>query len=263
MKIVWLPIIGFENEYEVSSDGQVRSVDRVRNYYNSRYKKMCSMKLRGKIRKPSLSYDGYAEVHLQKSDSNKSYYARVHRLVASAFIPNPNNLPQVNHKDGNKLNNKVDNLEWVTAENNTRHAIEKLHGCWMRNNSPTIRVKCLDEGIWFNSMQSAGNWAGGTSTNLIIAMNKSKPYKGHVFLREADLMNLNISEYEYVRNIMNNYRGIGSSICYKITGSDGSIFRSQKAFCESKRLDPATISQKFRSNGSIDLDGIIYVRSQS
>lgn len=263
MKTIWLPIAGFEGEYEVSSDGQVRSMDRVRKYYNSRYNKMCSMKIRGRIRKPSISYDGYAEVHLQKSDSNKSYYARVHRLVASAFIPNPNNLPQVNHKDGNKLNNKVDNLEWVTAEDNTRHAIEKLHGFWMKKNSPTIRIKCLDEGIWFDSMQSAGKWAGGNSNNLIIAMNKNKPYKGHVFLREADLINLSISEDDYVKHMMSRYRGIGSSTCYKIIGSDGSVFKSQNEFCESKSLDPATVSQKFISKGSINLDGIVYIRERS
>lgn len=66
---------------------------------------------------------GYYQCIL-KDESGKKHYKRVHRLVANTFIENPNNLPQVNHKDGNKLNNKVDNLEWCSNRENTQHGYD-------------------------------------------------------------------------------------------------------------------------------------------
>ena len=66
---------------------------------------------------------GYYQCTL-RDDKNKKHYKRTHRLVARAFIENPNNLPQVNHKDGNKLNNHVDNLEWCTNKDNTQHGYD-------------------------------------------------------------------------------------------------------------------------------------------
>lgn len=69
--------------------------------------------------------DGYLEVGIYKN--NKRYYRRVHRLVAETFIPNPENLPQVNHKDGNRSNNNVLNLEWCTCSQNVQHAFKVLH----------------------------------------------------------------------------------------------------------------------------------------
>lgn len=79
----------------------------------------------GKRGKPLIGHIdrcGYREVLL--SENGKTIQCRVHRLIAETFIPNPTNLPCVNHKDGNKLNNSVDNLEWCTHSENTRHAYE-------------------------------------------------------------------------------------------------------------------------------------------
>ncbi len=74
-----------------------------------------------KYLKPYLDRkNGYLSVALYKDGTHKNY--RVHRLVAETFIPNPSNLPQVNHIDGNKLNNNVDNLEWCTSKQNIQHA---------------------------------------------------------------------------------------------------------------------------------------------
>lgn len=95
----WLPVIGYEGLYEVSDKGNVRSL--------FRYKKQL---------KPSKGNNGYLSVELFKGKQGKR--VSIHRLVATAFISNPQNLPQVNHKDENKHNNCVENLEWCSAKYN-------------------------------------------------------------------------------------------------------------------------------------------------
>jgi len=104
----------FDDSYEVSSLGRVRSVDRIVVYSDGR-----SYFYRGVIRKLSLSPNGYVQVNFSRRSREL-----VHRLVGVAFIPNPLNLPEINHKDGDKLNNKVNNLEWATSSFNKRHALE-------------------------------------------------------------------------------------------------------------------------------------------
>ena len=101
-------IKGFEGRYTISNLGIVRSL------------------LTGKIMKPYVTKFGYARVNLRIAHSRdyKSYF--VHRLVASAFLENKDNLAEVNHKDCNRLNNKVDNLEWMSKEDNIRYSF--THG---------------------------------------------------------------------------------------------------------------------------------------
>ena len=103
---IWLPIEGYDGTYEVSSEGRVRSL----NYLHT---------WRTQVMKPKMSSNGYLYVVLCKDGEQKQY--RVHRLVTEAFLLNPDNLPQVNHKDENKANNAVTNLEWCTAKNNCNH----------------------------------------------------------------------------------------------------------------------------------------------
>ena len=98
----WIDIKGYEHKYQVSNIGRVRAL----NYRRTGLTKLINIR----------DNKGYAEVALWKNSSRKLYM--VHRLVAEAFIPNPNNLPQVNHKDENKKNNQVDNLEWCTQAYN-------------------------------------------------------------------------------------------------------------------------------------------------
>lgn len=101
----WKRISGYEDIYEVSSFGRVRNVLRNNN-----------------ILKGGSYPNLYNFVCLSKNKIKANLM--IHRLVAIAFIPNPNNKPQVNHKDGNKRNNNVSNLEWVTCSENLKHAVD-------------------------------------------------------------------------------------------------------------------------------------------
>ena len=101
MEEIWKDIKGFEGLYQVSNMGRVKSVRK------------------NIILKNQIARKGYERVILCINNSPKNYF--VHRLVANAFIPNPDNLPQVNHKDENKLNNRVENLEWCTQKYNVNY----------------------------------------------------------------------------------------------------------------------------------------------
>lgn len=103
-----MPVVGYEGLYSVSFLGAVWS------HAQSKYTK-------SKWLKPS-DRKGYKSVMLFKN--GKATRHSIHRLVATAFIPNPEKLPQLNHKDGNKLNNFMGNLEWCSSKNNTHHAIK-------------------------------------------------------------------------------------------------------------------------------------------
>jgi hypothetical protein len=114
----WLPVTGYEGMYEVSNHARVRSLDR-----NGR---------KGRILKQTIFNTGY--YHVSLSIGNVRPNKRVHRLMMLAFAPNPENLPHINHIDGNKLNNAMDNLEWCTPKHNTRHAFAtRLNkaGAWL------------------------------------------------------------------------------------------------------------------------------------
>jgi hypothetical protein len=111
------PILGYEGSYEVSQCGQVRSLDRVVIGADK-----VAIPKWGKLLTPYPHKDTrYLQVNLWKENKGTSFY--VHRLVAQAYIPNPKQLPEVNHKDGNRQNNDVGNLEWVDSLGNKLHAI--------------------------------------------------------------------------------------------------------------------------------------------
>ena len=107
---IWLPCPGYEWNYEVSSHGRVRSLG------NDTYHRGA------KVLKQNLGNKGYYTLRLTYSPGKKKCEL-VHRLIAKAFIQNPDDKPCVNHIDGNKLNNAVDNLEWATIKENNAHAV--------------------------------------------------------------------------------------------------------------------------------------------
>lgn len=114
---IWKPVKGYEDFYEVSNFGEVRSYDRMVSNGNGFYLK------KGRLMKNSPTSTGYYKIRLtNKQGVGKEY--KVHRLVAFAFIPNPENKPFINHIDGNPINNHVSNLEWCTQSENMYHAYE-------------------------------------------------------------------------------------------------------------------------------------------
>lgn len=110
---IFKDIKGFEGLYQVSNYGNVKSLERVIEDNNGYYIK------KEKILTPTINSSGYYHTILRKDGKSIGVY--IHRLVAEAFIPNPNNYKQVNHKDEDKTNNKVDNLEWCTPKYNANY----------------------------------------------------------------------------------------------------------------------------------------------
>lgn len=124
---IWKPVVGYEGFYEVSNFGRVRSIDRyVSHSRNPNYKVL----KKGKLLSEKDNGHGYKAVHLTVNNITKDKY--VHRLVAQAFLQNPNDLPEVNHKDENPANNCLDNLEWCTSQYND------LYGNHTKTNSKPV-----------------------------------------------------------------------------------------------------------------------------
>lgn len=144
-KQVWKDIKGYEGLYQVNQVGQVRSL----NY-----------KRTGKVKRlsPRLSSNGYLMVNLWKE--RKPYQYLVHRLVALTFIPNPNNLPQVNHIDENKFNNTVWNLEWCDSDYNANYGTRNER-CSKARRKPIIMLDMNNNPIaCFYSVGDANEYMG-------------------------------------------------------------------------------------------------------
>lgn len=112
---VWKDIKGYEGLYQVSNLGNIKSLRKWNGARGKHIYEPCE-----RILTPTDNGYGYLIIGLKKNLARKNHY--VHRLVAEAFIENPNNYPQINHKDFNRKNNNVDNLEWCTQKQNNQHS---------------------------------------------------------------------------------------------------------------------------------------------
>ncbi len=194
----WRPIKGYEGYYEVSNKGNVRSLDRVISYSDGHFQS-----IKGRIMTPNKTKWGYLQIRLSKDSSTKRRH--IHDLVAEAYIPNPENLSEVNHKDHNKLNNLVENLEWITHKDNMVDMGKYLrmrNGTITRITCPICGKKKTENSVLCNSCR-------------ITERRKSRPTK--------ELLD------EYVKDGLN-YSDIG-----RIYGVSGSCVKKWVSACGSSR----------------------------
>ena len=170
---IWKPVNNFEGFYEVSNYGRVRSIERVVEH--RRYGKML---VNAKLLKPWDNMHGYCNVNLIKDGERK--VCKVHRLVAEAFIPNPENKYAINHKDGDKKNNHYLNLEWCTKSENELHKCRVLG---RYGGGPRRKERCKDGRIQEESTGDSteafddgftGRGVQGNSTDRIFGISSSE-----------------------------------------------------------------------------------------
>lgn len=160
---VWKAVKGFEGEYSISTYGRVRN-DRS-----------------GKISMGSESGIGYKKFSFWR-DNKQISKAYVHRLVAEAFIEKKPGYTEVNHKDGNRANNNIDNLEWVTSSGNTEHAVVAgaLHP-WGKTRKPIVAINVeTGEQMYFVSISKAEIYFGTRHIDQVLS-GKRQTTKGHTF----------------------------------------------------------------------------------
>lgn len=156
----WADIVGLEGLYQVSSFGRIKRLPG--------YRKSCrgsKSYLKEKILRPHKDKDGYYIISLR--NRGKTY--KIHRLVAQAFIPNPNNFPQINHKDENKENNMVENLEWCTSKYNNNYGSHLVRS-GLKHRKAVIMLDLHNVVLnKFLSIKEAENFIGikGASTMIV------------------------------------------------------------------------------------------------
>lgn len=160
MQEIWKEVEGYNGKYLISNLGRLKS--------------FAQDGINGKIKMGNLTHKGYLNVLLYDSDGNKKWFP-VHRLVANAFIENPDKLPQVNHKDEIKTNNCVDNLEWCTNEYNSNYGTKNERIALANMCCPTTSKKVYsvdDNGNieYFDSIGEAERQTGNSHCNIVRAL---------------------------------------------------------------------------------------------
>lgn len=140
MQEIWKDVPNYDGLYQISNFGRVKSFNFSRKHFNQNYHFL----------KPNISNNGYEQVTLYNKSRERHKYL-VHKLVAEAFLSNPHNYPCVNHKDENKLNNSVDNLEWCTYKHNNNYGTARIRAR-ITKSRPVSQYTL--EGIWIASYVS-------------------------------------------------------------------------------------------------------------
>lgn len=163
---VWKDVVGYEGLYQISTFGRVKSLKRFDTRGNP---------LKSRILKNVSRGNGYLSVNLCKNATAKLF--NLHRLVAQAYIPNPDSKPQVNHIDEDKTNNKIDNLEWVTIKENANH------GTRNRRIGKKIKVIYQDDTyeFWESATIFGRNFGINSSHISDVINNKRKTVNGLIF----------------------------------------------------------------------------------
>lgn len=147
-------------------------------YKISNYGRIMSVK-RSKIMKYAIKKNGYCQICLRKNRNKKNFL--VHRLVALVFLENTNNLSQVNHKDENKENNRVDNLEWCSPKYNSNYGTrnDRVSNSQKEgNNSIARKVVCKNTKEVFNSLKEAKDWCNGDVTGICLCCQGKQGWSG-------------------------------------------------------------------------------------
>lgn len=168
---VWKDIEEYEGLYQVSNFGRVKSLKRY---------SINNANTKNRLLKLSLNRKGYLNVTLCKNGKYKSH--RIHRLVAQAFIPNPENKPQVNHIDEIKTNNMVSNLNWMTNKENRNHGTAIKRMC-VTNSKPIIATNLkTDESTKFNSGKECARQLGLNQAHITdVLKGRRKQTGGYIF----------------------------------------------------------------------------------
>lgn len=151
--IIWKAAKGYEGQYEVSNFGGIRGIDRVVQQKN-KWGGISKVKIKGRERMPQNGSSGYHIVTL------KGKSKLLHRIIAQTFIPNPYNLREVNHIDGNKKNNIISNLEWVSREQNIRHGYDTGLIRQSSGSSVSITIQRGEEVHQFKNQIEAAKFMG-------------------------------------------------------------------------------------------------------
>ena len=170
----WRDIKGYEGYYQISNMGRVKSLERTVRCGRG-YKTIPE-----KIRKGKDNSYGYLQVGLSK-DGRKKWY-RINRLVAQAFLENPDNLPEVNHKNEDKTDNRVENLEWCSRSYNNRYN-DKAKKAGKKLSKPVFSVD-KESGLimWWESTREASKQMGINNGNISACCNgRKKSAGGHIF----------------------------------------------------------------------------------